>query len=141
LRRVHRGLGLMATIGEVRSRLRVGRTRKVRLWSQRLEEPPFLNCRYFGWLSQAWWAGLRWDGGNATALAITDLLRKRSGRPEFINGEAQGSSSADLDRALAAVLPWMRITHRMVPDDQLLEHLGSRYVAGVAVWLPALPTR
>lgn len=130
----------MATVAQARAMLRAGKPGHTRLWSQRAEPRPFLNCRFWSWLSQAWWAGLRW-GGRPDALAITELLRRKCGRPEIAaDGTEQGTSSADLERAVREVFPWMRITFRMVPDAELRAGLGSRWTAGVAVWLPDLPT-
>lgn len=123
-----------------RKKLRTGKPRRVRNWTQRAEPRPFLNCRFYAWLDLAFWAGLRWEGGLPTAVAITELLRKASGRPEITaSGELQGSSAADLDRALSRVFPWMRTRYVMLSDAELLDSLGERFVAGVAVWLPKLP--
>lgn len=126
----------MVTVAKARSLLGTGKPRRVRNWTQRAEDPPYLNCRYYAWLVLAWWAGLRWDGGIGTAVAITDLLRRKSGRPEVIGGKLQGSSTSDLDKALAEVFPWMRLQHRMVHDGDLVEGLGRDFVATIAVWLP-----
>lgn len=128
----------MANIAQARAMLRVGPPGRTRLWSQRAEPRPFLNCRFWSWLSQAWWAGLRW-GGREDALAITELLRRQSGHPEFVGGVGQGTSSSDLERAINNVFPWMRVTFRMVPDPELRSGLGDKWTAGVGVWLPDLP--
>jgi hypothetical protein len=42
---------------------------------------------------------------------------------------------------MASSIPGIADGGRCVPDDELLEDLGRRYVAGVAVWLPDLPAR
>lgn len=127
-------------IADARKKLRTGKPRRVRNWTQRAEPRPFLNCRFYAWLDLAFWAGLRWEGGLPTAVAITELLRRASGRPEVAaDGTLQGSSAADLDRALSRVFPWMRTSYVMISDEDLLDGLGKRFVAGAAVWLPDLP--
>lgn len=134
----------MATIVGIQRKLDVGKPGELRLWSQRELEPlPWLNCRFYAFVTQLWWAGMRWEGGRQTAKAIAELLRHLSGRPEVAaNGKLQGSSSADLDRAVARLLPWIRLRHRRVPDGELLEALSARrWVVGVPVYLPKLPAR
>ena len=55
--------------------LAVGKPRVVRLWTQRVEPLPWLNCRFYSWLSLAWWAG----------LSIEQLSQLRDRQPPSAN--------------------------------------------------------
>lgn len=117
----------------------------IRLWSQaRLEPSPKTNCRFYALAQALWWAGLRWPSGEVLNDLIT-LMRRATGVPEVDprTGESQGTTAADVERAVAKVLPWVRIDSRLWADAELWQAVaeGRVYANIAASPYSRLPTR
>jgi hypothetical protein len=99
--------------------------RSVFVRQRRVEEPPFTNCRLVVLVQQLIRAGVRIPD-KARFIA---RLRRLTGVPEIGPDGAQGTSAADVIRAMAILMPWVPVEARLWDDAELLEAIAADLVA------------
>jgi hypothetical protein len=106
---------------------------------RRVEAPPYTNCRLVVACSQLVFGGLRIPDRER----LVRTLRRATGVPEVGPSGAQGTTAADVLRAIDQVLPWVQAEARLYTDTELLRGLESgAFTAGVSVPVyNALPGR
>lgn len=104
--------------------------RRVLVAQRRVEVAPFTNCRLVVLVQQLIRAGVRIPD-KARFIA---RLRRLTGIPEVGPHGAQGTSAADVIRAMGILMPWVPVEARLWDDAELLDAIAADRVAvGVAV--------
>lgn len=105
--------------------------RRVIVRQRRVELPPFTNCRIVVAVQGLFFGGLSVPDRDR----LVRVLRKATGVPEIGLGGAQGTTAADLLRAVGTVLPWVTMTAGLMSDGDILGGL-ARGETHVAVAVP-----
>ena len=105
--------------------------RRVIVRQRTTERPPFTNCRLMVGTQGLFFGGLSIPDRDR----FVRVLRKATGVPEIGPDGPQGTTAADLLRAVGIVLPWVTMTAGLMSDGDILGGL-ARGEIHVAVAVP-----